>query len=214
MRRMNAKKSELEQRLEAEAQAEAADGIEPDSDDRDDEVTIEVVEDAESSADAQAIDQEFETLRVESELLRDQLLRARAEFDNYRKRMARDAERTRKRAAEELIRDLLPVADHLELALQHSGVEGEGLTDGVMLVEKQLQDVLAKHGLERITAESAPFDPHVHEAVAQQEALDVPDHTVIHVFQPGYCLGENVLRPAKVLVSTGGPPRTNEGNDA
>lgn len=145
------------------------------------------------------------TLVNERDALSDQLLRARAEFDNYRKRMAREAERTRQLAAEALIRDILPVVDHLELALRHADDHPGALGEGVAMVLRQFQDVLGRHGLEPIAAQGQPFDPTVHEAVMQRESEEAPANVVLEEFQRGYRLGQMVLRPAKVVVSMGAP---------
>jgi molecular chaperone GrpE len=140
-------------------------------------------------------------LEEDNAALRDQLLRARAEFDNFRKRTAREVERIRKTAAESVIHELLGALDNLELALKHSAREGDPLTAGVRLVHKQILDVLERNGLEKIDAVGKRFDPNIHEAVAQSVSDHVaPDH-VIEEFQRGYRLGGQILRPSKVLVS-------------
>jgi molecular chaperone GrpE len=200
-------KTEFEKKLEANAEAEAAAEAAAEEADDDEGVTLELDEDAEEAAAADEIAAELDEARTESENLRDQVLRARAEFDNFRKRKARDMEQIRKRAAEGLIADLLPVLDNLDLALQHSEDESNPLHEGVNMVVKQFKDVLMRQGLEPIDAEGEAFDPNLHEAVMQQESPDVPDQTVVKVFQPGYHLGSQVLRHAKVVVGTGGPPR-------
>jgi molecular chaperone GrpE len=145
-------------------------------------------------------------LQRERDELADRLLRSRAEFENFRKRVARDSDRMRRMAAEALIRDLLPVADHLELALQHKDGDVAALADGVALVARQFQEVLARHGVEAIEAAGRPFDPNLHEAVMQRESDSVPANSVIEEFQRGYKLGAVVLRPAKVVVA--GAPET------
>jgi len=143
---------------------------------------------------------DIEALRTECETLRDQVLRGRADFDNYRKRMARQAEQMRKTAAEGLIRDLLPVIDHLELALQHADMPGEPLKEGVAMVLTQFQEALSKHGVTPIAALGEPFDPNVHEAVMQRDEGEDSADCVVEEFQKGYFLGEQVLRPSKVVV--------------
>ncbi len=145
----------------------------------------------------------------ENAALRDHLLRARAEFDNFRKRTAREVERIRKTAAESLIHELLGAVDNLELALKHSAREGDPLTVGVRLVHKQILDVLERNGLEKIEAAGTRFDPNIHEAVAQSSSDRVAADHVIEEFQRGYRLGGQILRPSKVLVSRGpeGAPR-------
>jgi len=150
----------------------------------------------------------------------DDLRRLAAEFDNYRKRAAREQEALVARAHERLVRELLPVADDLERALQaaaeHEAAEprsGEGapgagdreeidrrLIDGVRLVHRALEEVLRKEGLAEIDTDGA-FDPHVHEALLAQPADGVEPGHVLQVLQKGYRLGDKVLRPARVIVA-------------
>lgn len=139
---------------------------------------------------------------------KEQVLRARADFDNYRKRMAREMERVRKVAAEALIHDILPGIDNLGLAILHADENPEALKMGVSMVHKQLQDALGNHGLKPIEAEGKPFDPNVHEAVQQVASENMEKDHVVQVFQQGYMLGDMILRPAKVVVSTGKPEAT------
>ena len=152
--------------------------------------------------------QQLEAAEQEREELRNQLLRARADFDNYRKRMVREQESTRSQAAKSLLNDLLPVLDHLEMAVAHGDDEGGGLREGVEMTAKQLNEVLAKHGCVPIEAVGAPFDPELHEALMQSPSDDVPAGHVVQEFQRGYQLGDTVLRHARVIVSTG--PETAE----
>ncbi len=133
--------------------------------------------------------------------------RLQADFDNYRKRVARDAEDAAKRAGQRVISELLPALDNLERALAHveGGGTGEELVDGVRMVLSQVLDVLAKEGVERIDAVGQPFDPTEHQAVGQAERKDVPENTVVDMYSCGYRMHGRVLRPASVVVSTGGP---------
>jgi len=144
-----------------------------------------------------------EALQSERDALRDALLRARAEFDNARKRTAKEMESLRQTASERLMRDLLPVLDNLERALQHKDDQSDGVSAGVEMTAKQLQDVLASHGLEAIEAVGQPFDPETHEALAQQPSAEHPADTVALEYERGYRLGKTVLRHAKVVVSSG-----------
>ena len=128
------------------------------------------------------------------------LKRLAAEFDNYRKRAARDQEGLVARAAERLVKELLPVLDDLERALVAADEHEEAkLEDGVRLVHRSLADALRKEGLEEIPTDGA-FDPHVHEALLSQPS-EADEGTVIEVLQKGYRLGDRVLRPARVVVS-------------
>jgi molecular chaperone GrpE len=139
-------------------------------------------------------------LQAERDELFDRLQRLAAEFDNFRKRSAREAAATIERANERLVKELLPVLDDLGRALdaaEHH--EGAKLEEGVRLVHRSLADLLAKEGLAEIDTEGT-FDPHVHEALLSQPA-DAEEGTVIEVVQKGYKLGDKVLRPARVVVA-------------
>jgi molecular chaperone GrpE len=140
----------------------------------------------------------------------DDLRRLAAEFDNYRKRVARDQELVAQRASERLLKALLPVVDDLERALEAAEQHEEAkLEEGVRLVHRALAEVLRAQGLEEIDA-NGRFDPHVHEALLSQPSADHEEGTVIQVAQKGYRLGELVLRPARVVVSAG-PAEENGG---
>lgn len=190
MTRKRLEKTDLEKRLEAELAVET-------SPEEGEEVSEAVAEAQKSDAETVA------ALTAERDRLKDQLLRLRAEFDNYRKRMVRDAERQRKTAGEALLRDLLPVLDHLELALQHANDSDGPLAQGVSLVLDQFNEVLRRNGVASIPAVGQPFDPNVHEAVMQMESDEAPPDRVTQEFQKGYTLGDYVLRPSKVVVSAG-----------
>lgn len=187
MKKGHSEKTELEKRLEAEAEAEAK------------------AAEAHQSAEAAGTDSDLQTqvaaLAKERDELADRVLRARAEFENYRKRVARDADRARQMAAEALLRDILPVIDHLELALRHKDDQSGALAEGVEMTVKSLHEVLRRHGLEAIPAEGEPFNPEVHEAIMRRPSDDHPEDTVLEEFQRGYRLGTMVLRPTKVVVS-------------
>jgi len=146
---------------------------------------------------------ELESLRAERDDLKDQALRARAEFENYRKRMARESERVRKTAAEELVRDLLPIVDNLERALSHVEDKSDGLAQGVEMIVKQFADILSNNGLDLIPALGEVFDPNIHEALTHQPSDEYPADSVMEEFQRGYRMGDYVLRPAQVVVSSG-----------
>jgi len=150
-------------------------------------------------------------LAAERDEAREQYLRLRAEFDNYRKRMLREGEQIRKTAARSLIEDLLPVLDNLERALSHVADPAiHPVLQGVDMVVKSMCNTLAGHGLEPIAALGQPFDPNVHEALAHQPSDEHPADTVVAEYDRGYRLGELVLRPAKVAVSSGPAAATNE----
>jgi molecular chaperone GrpE len=132
----------------------------------------------------------------------DSYLRLAADFDNYRKRTAREHAELTQRANERLLNELLPVLDDLERALEAAAEHEEAkLEEGVRLVHRALEDVLRKEGLAEIEAEGA-FDPHVHEALlAQPGGEEAASGDVLQVLQKGYRLGDRVLRPARVIVA-------------
>ncbi|HOT22998.1 MAG TPA: nucleotide exchange factor GrpE [Thermoleophilia bacterium] len=133
----------------------------------------------------------------------DNLRRLQAEFDNYRKRVRRESEELRLRAAEDVVESLLPVMDNMARALEAAAHHEEGqLVGGLQLVAGQLNDVLAAYGLARVpTAVGDPFDPTVHEAVMTQSSDDHDEGVVLQVLEPGYLLHGRLLRPAKVVVA-------------
>ena len=153
------------------------------------------------------LEDELESARREAAAHLDTAQRLQGDFDNYRKRVARDAEDAAKRAGQRVISEMLPALDNLERALAHveAGGSGEHLTDGVRMVLQQVLDVFAKEGVERIDPTGGPFDPNEHQAVGQAQRDDMPEHTVVEVYQSGYRMYGRVLRPAMVVVSTGGP---------
>ncbi len=179
----------------------AEDTPEVDDDQLADVGDVDVLEEVEEELDP--VEAELAALRDERDDLKEQALRARAEFENYRKRMARESERIRKTAAEGLMRDLLPIVDNLERALSHVEDKSDGLAQGVEMIVKQFADVLSAKGLEVIPAKGEPFDPNIHEALTHQPSDEFPADTVMEEFQRGYRLGDYVLRPTQVVVSSG-----------
>jgi len=142
-----------------------------------------------------------EVERERDEYLND-LKRVAADFENYRKRVARDQEGLVARAHERLVKELLPVLDDLERALEAAAQHEEAkLEEGVRLVHRELVEALAREGLVEVETDGQ-FDPHVHEALVSQPS-EQEDGSVIEVLQKGYRLGDRVLRPARVVVSQG-----------
>jgi molecular chaperone GrpE len=130
----------------------------------------------------------------------DDLKRLAADFDNYRKRVAREQAALSARAAERLVKELLPIVDDLERALEAAEEHEEAkLEEGVRLVHRQLASVLEREGLAEIETDGK-FDPHVHEALLSQPS-EAEEGSVIEVMQKGYRLGDRVLRPARVIVA-------------
>ncbi len=152
---------------------------------------------------------DIDALRAERDQLFDRLQRLAAEFDNYRKRNARETAALTDRANERLVKELIPVLDDLGRALEAASEHQEAkLEDGVRLVHRSLADLLAKEGLAEIDTDGK-FDPHVHEALLSQPS-DQEEGSVIEVVQKGYKLGDKVLRPARVVVAAALEPHVEE----
>jgi molecular chaperone GrpE len=153
------------------------------------------------------LETELEDARVEVAVLKDRVLRMQAEFENYRKRMQREQEDTRARAGERMATELLPALDNLERAIDHTTAGGDlkQLLSGVEMVHQQVLDVFAAEGVAVIDPFGQPFDPHKHEAVSQRADSKVAEGTVVEVLQRGYEIAGRVIRPAMVILSTGGP---------
>lgn len=144
----------------------------------------------------------------------DKYLRLHAEWDTYRRRTTEQREIEKARAAEKLVTGLLPVIDDFERTIDYATKNGEGgLFDGVKAVHTKLLDVLTKDGVEIIDPVGEAFDALEAQAVATVDDTSVPDETVNEVYQKGYKLGEKVLRPAMVTVTTGGPKREKPAAD-
>ena len=150
-------------------------------------------------------------LAAERDQLRDLLLRKTAEFDNFRKRVERERSVFAQRAAEDLLLALLPLVDDLEraLAVPAETPDGESYRAGVVLIQRQMLELLRKRDVTPIEAVGEPFDPNVHEAVTQEPSDEHPEGTVSNELRRGYRLGERLLRAAMVIVSTGGNPDDN-----
>jgi len=149
-----------------------------------------------------------EALRAENQQLKDRYLRTLADFENFRKRNEREKADFFRHALGASLKDILPVLDNFDRALEHAE-EGDEFHKGVLLIYKQLYDVLQKHGLRAIDETGVHFDPNVHEGVIREEDPSVPSHTVVAVLQKGYFLHDRLLRPAMVKVAVGGPDRTS-----
>jgi molecular chaperone GrpE len=143
---------------------------------------------------------ELAQARTERDEYLDSLQRLKAEFDNYRKRVARDQQELVARAAERLVKELLPVLDDLERALEAAAAHQEAqLEEGVRLVHRSLAALLERHGVTPIDTDGK-FDPHVHEALLSQPS-EAEEGSVVDVVQKGYKLGDRVVRPARVVVA-------------
>ena len=147
------------------------------------------------------LQEQVEGLERERDEYLDSLQRLKAEFDNFRKRTAREYESMSARANETLLKELLPILDDLERALEAAAQHEEAkLEEGVALVHRSLVDLVARNGLTEIETEGS-FDPHVHEALLAQPGEGAEEGAVLQVLQKGYRLGDKVLRPARVIVA-------------
>jgi len=143
----------------------------------------------------------------ETARLRDQLLRTAADFDNFRKRSRREQEDALKRGREGLLKELLPVFDNLERAISHAETTGsdKAVSEGLRMVLKQFIDTLERSGIKRVASVGQPFDPQVHEAIQHLPSAEYPAGVVMNEVQPGYAMGDRLVRAAMVVVSKGAP---------
>jgi molecular chaperone GrpE len=144
----------------------------------------------------------LEELRRERDTLQDRLLRTAAEFDNYRKRMDRERRDLAEYTAAEVIKDLLPIIDNLERALQ-AAAQDDPLRKGVELIHKQMLEMLRRRGVTPIDARGADFDPNFHQAVIHEESAQHREGEVMEELQRGYVVGDRLIRPAMVKVAKG-----------
>jgi molecular chaperone GrpE len=179
--------------------------------------------DTASTGDNQAAPPDPAALAQEVAETKDRLLRALAEMENLRRRTEREVADARVYGVTGLARDLIGVADDLRRALDAAEesaaiVDGpaKALCEGVELIERQLLKVLEKHGIRVFDPQGAKFDPNVHQALFEVPDANVPAGSVVQVIQPGFMIGERVLRPAMVGVSKGGPktvPAESQSSD-
>jgi molecular chaperone GrpE len=171
---------------------------------------------APSTAPPPTAEQKLEAAVGEAARLRDQLLRTAADYDNYRKRSRKAEDDAQRRGREQMLKELLPVFDNLERAVSHaeSSPEAQSVAAGLRMVLKQFVDTLEKSGIKRIAAVGLPFDPSRHEAIQQLESREHPAGVIIAEVQPGYTMGDALVRAAMVVVSKGAPSETAPANDA
>jgi len=149
--------------------------------------------------------------QAEIERWKDLAYRSQAELDNFRKRTARDIQDARSYANADLLRSLLSILDNFEMGLEAARAESEKsvIFMGMSMVQRQVKDFLAEQSVQEVEAQGKPFDPNVHDAVAQEASADQPEGTVLRVGRRGYRLKERLLRPASVVVSSG-PPKDDQ----
>ncbi len=159
---------------------------------------------------ADQVDSDLDALLADTQRERDEFLelakRTKADFENFRKRMASEVQAATARGKGELIREVVPVLDDLERALQAAGLDPEGdspdgLAHGVLLVFRSLRETLTRNGIEAEDPTGEKFDPNLHEALSTQPADGVESGVVIETMQKGYKLGEQLIRPARVVVA-------------
>ena len=177
--------------LDLEHELPPADGDEP---------TSNAAQGPVSSSEETGAEAELQKLKAERDSLLDRLARAQAEFENARRRAAKEQQDFRDFASVDVIKSLLPIVDSFERALQSKSAAGD-FRSGVELIYKQLQDALTKLGVQPIASKGKPFDPHVHEAIEMVETADAADHEVLEEWQRGYKYKDRLLRPAMVKVA-------------
>lgn len=154
----------------------------------------------------------IDALQSDLETARNEVLRLVADMDNLRKRTEREKQETAKFAISKFAVDIIGVADNFERAMQAvpaGAADADpalaSLVEGVGMIDGQLKSVLDRHGVKRIWPEGEMFNPHLHQPMMQQDRIDVPNGTILQVFQAGYVIDERVIRPAVVVVAKGGP---------
>ncbi len=137
--------------------------------------------------------------------LNDKLLRLHADFDNYRKRMAREANETRERSKIAVITEFLPVFDFYNMAMKHAATSDDvnAIKQGMQMILNEFKRALDSFSIKEIPTEGKPFDPRFHEAAKTEANENVPEGTIIAQWKPGYMMGERLIRPAMVVVSSG-----------
>lgn len=156
------------------------------------------------------VEEDLDALLADTQRERDEYLdlakRTKADFENFRKRMSAEVQAAGARGKAEVIREVVPVLDDLERAIQAAGLDPEGdsedgLAHGVLLVFRSLRDSLTRNGVEAVDPKGEKFDPMAHEALSTLPADGVESGVVVEVMQKGYRLGEQLIRPARVVVS-------------
>jgi molecular chaperone GrpE len=169
-----------------------------------------------ASAEARAGEAADPLAQAQSEAarLKELWMRTAADFDNFRKRTRREVDDAKKAGREELLRDVLPVFDNLERAIQSAqrATDVKAVSEGLQMIVKQLEGTLGRSGIQRVETVGKPFDPAVHEAIQQVETDEHPAGTVVAEVQPGYIQGDRLVRAAMVVVAkakSGEAPTSN-----
>ena len=154
-------------------------------------------------SDIQGLFEKLQTLTDERDQLKDQVLRAMADFQNFKRRNQQEMGLFRQYATESFVKDLLPVLDNFERSIAHleAGASVEKVIEGIGAVERQLRKALETQNITRIPSVGEHFDPAVHEAIGTEESEEIEENTVTSEVEAGYKMGERVIRPARVRVS-------------
>jgi molecular chaperone GrpE len=157
------------------------------------------------AGEAEQVERDFEALLADAQKEKEEYLelaqRTKADFENFRKRVASDLQAAQVRGKAEMARGMIDAVDNLERALETSE-SGDGLATGVEMVLKGLCETLSKNGIEQVDPKGEKFDPHRHEALSSQPVEGTESGVVVEVMQKGYTLGEQLIRPARVVVSS------------
>jgi grpE len=153
------------------------------------------------TAEAAPVEDKAAALEAELKEKSDRILRLHADFENFRRRTAKEKEELAAVITQNILGDLLPLLDNFERAMAVEQTDGEAFQKGVEMIFTQLREVLDKHGLQSIEAEGQTFDPNFHQAVMRVEDSDAPDGTITQVLQKGYQAKGRVIRPAMVQVA-------------
>jgi len=212
------------ERIESASKADTSDAPKDATQTPEDAIEVEVADESsaeevevefadETTAEADGGDGKTDSLDERNKELQEQLLRLAADFENFRKRSRRERDEQRQFAAEDVLRDFLPILDNLDRALNHAERNGNGdgennnaganaIVEGVRMVAKQFTDVLASHNVNKFPSVGELFDPELHEAMGRGPATDtIANGEVLQELEPGYQIGDRLLRPAKVIVA-------------
>ncbi len=152
-------------------------------------------------------------IEEEYEKLKNDYLRLLAEFDNYRKRVSKEIEEAKEAAKRSIIKEFLVILDNLEKAIEMAYKHKDAIIEGIELSIKSFKDMLKKHGVQEINPKEESFDPNLHDALMTQESDEHPKNTVIQTVEKGYMLKDKLIRPAKVIVSSGKNEKNQKNNN-
>ena len=157
----------------------------------------------------------LEQAKAEAAKMKENWMRAAADFDNFRKRTRRELDDTRKSGREELLKELLPVFDNLERAVQsaQSATDAKAVANGLAMVLRQFADSIGRLGIQKVPSVGKQFDPSLHEAIQQVETDEHPPGTIVAEVQPGYVQGERLVRAAMVVVAKPKPKADGDAGD-